>query len=59
MAEVLLLSGAGRFADPWHPFAQTSERLAGLLTELGHRVRNAHRTSRSASPTSTVSTCWC
>lgn len=41
MAEVLVLSGAGRFADPWHPFAQTSERLAGLLTELGHRVETS------------------
>ena len=41
MAEVLLLSGDGRFADPWHPFAETSERLAGLIDDLGHRVQTS------------------
>jgi hypothetical protein len=34
----LLLSGAGRYADPWHPFAETSEALAGLLREAGFGV---------------------
>lgn len=31
----LILSGAGRYADPWHPFAETSAALAGLLRESG------------------------
>ncbi len=30
--------GGGAFADPWHPFAATSERLADLLAVLGHHV---------------------
>jgi uncharacterized protein len=34
----LILSGGGEYRDPWHPFAATSERLAGLLTGLGHEV---------------------
>lgn len=34
----LLLSGAGRYADPWHPFAETSAALAGLLREAGFGV---------------------
>ncbi|WP_285240536.1 ThuA domain-containing protein [Pseudarthrobacter sp. MEB009] len=31
----LLLSGTGRYADPWHPFAETSAALADLLREAG------------------------
>ena len=34
----LILSGAGRYADPWHPFAETSGRLADILGEAGFRV---------------------
>jgi len=34
----LILSGGGAYADPWHPFAATSQRLAGILTALGHDV---------------------
>jgi uncharacterized protein len=34
----LILSGGGEYRDPWHPFAATSERLAGLLRTLGHEV---------------------
>lgn len=30
-----ILSGAGRYQDPWHPFARTSARLAELLDEAG------------------------
>jgi hypothetical protein len=30
-SKALLLSGVGRYADPWHPFAETSAALAGLL----------------------------
>lgn len=29
----LILSGAGRYADPWHPFAATSSRLAEVIAE--------------------------
>jgi type 1 glutamine amidotransferase len=38
MARSLVLSGGGEYSDPWHPFAATSERLAGLLRNLGHEV---------------------
>lgn len=38
MAEVMIISGAGPYADPWHPFAATSDRLAELITSAGHRV---------------------
>jgi uncharacterized protein len=38
MARSLILSGGGEYGDPWHPFAATSERLAGLLETLGHEV---------------------
>ena len=34
----LILSGAGAYADPWHCFSATSERLADLLAGLGHGV---------------------
>ena len=37
----LLLSGVGRYADPWHPFAATSAALAGLLGEAGFSVELA------------------
>jgi uncharacterized protein len=36
--KALLLSGVGRYADPWHPFAETSTALAGLLREAGYDV---------------------
>ena len=35
---VLLLGGVGRYTDPWHPFAETSAALAGLLREAGFGV---------------------
>jgi len=31
----VVLSGTGRFADAWHPFARTSARLAAVLREQG------------------------
>ncbi|MEW9871512.1 ThuA domain-containing protein [Arthrobacter sp. HS15c] len=37
----LLLSGTGRYADPWHPFAETSGALAGLVREAGFDVDTA------------------
>ncbi|HEY5784877.1 MAG TPA: ThuA domain-containing protein [Microlunatus sp.] len=39
MGEVVIISGAGDYADPWHPFAATSARLAELIASLGHRVQ--------------------
>ncbi|WP_253820902.1 ThuA domain-containing protein [Agromyces terreus] len=41
MADVVILSGAGRYADPWHPFAETSDALAGLASDAGLTVRVA------------------
>ena len=38
MAEVLIVSGAGDYGDPWHRFADTSQRLAEITAGLGHRV---------------------
>jgi len=38
MTSALILSGAGRYADPWHPFAQTSACLAEILTGCGITV---------------------
>ena len=38
MAEVLIISGAGRYSDPWHSFAETSQRLAKIICGLGHDV---------------------
>jgi len=38
MPRSLVLSGGGKFADPWHRFARTSARLADLLWSLGHQV---------------------
>ncbi|WP_367948730.1 ThuA domain-containing protein [Rathayibacter sp. VKM Ac-2857] len=34
----LVLSGAGRYADPWHPFAETTECIGGILRESGFTV---------------------
>ena len=38
MTDTLIISGAGDYADSWHPFAETSARLAELIGSLGHRV---------------------
>jgi type 1 glutamine amidotransferase len=38
VAEVLIISGAGDYSDPWHRFAETSRRLAEIVAELGHSV---------------------
>lgn len=37
----VILSGAGRFADPWHPFAETSERIRVILSGEGIDVEIA------------------
>lgn len=39
MASVLIVSGSGAYADRWHPFADTSARLAALIESRGHRVQ--------------------
>jgi type 1 glutamine amidotransferase len=31
----LVVSGSGRYADPWHPFPATSDALAEILTTAG------------------------
>jgi uncharacterized protein len=41
MPRTLILSGGGRWADPWHPFAATSARLAAIAEGLGHEVEIA------------------
>lgn len=38
VAEVLIISGAGHYSDPWHRFGETSLRLAEIITGLGHHV---------------------
>lgn len=34
----LILSGSGRYADPWHPFEETSAAIAGILEGRGFSV---------------------
>jgi len=34
-ARVRIVSGGGRYTDPWHPFAETSAAIASAATELG------------------------
>ncbi len=36
--QVLLLTGRGRYADPWHPFERTSARLRELLGPAGFDI---------------------
>jgi type 1 glutamine amidotransferase len=38
VAEVLIISGAGDYSDPWHRFDETSLRLAEIIAGLGHQV---------------------
>ena len=41
MPDAIILSGAGRYADPWHPFAETSAALAELVRDAGFTVQVA------------------
>ncbi len=41
--QIMILTGSGRFADPWHPFDGTSRRVADVLEQL-HEVRVTSRT---------------
>lgn len=36
--QAVIVSGSGSYRDPWHPFAGTSARLAGLLATAGFTV---------------------
>lgn len=38
MSRILIVSGGGRYADPWHPFAATSGRVQSVLLGVGHDV---------------------
>jgi type 1 glutamine amidotransferase len=51
----LVISGGGRFADPWHPFPETSAQLAAAIHERGWTVEvtddvEAALTALSADP---------
>lgn len=46
-APAMIISGAGCYADPWHPFAATSARLAEVIGSLGHRVSITEDVERS------------
>ncbi|KNC18524.1 hypothetical protein AC792_11710 [Arthrobacter sp. RIT-PI-e] len=35
MTRALFLSGGGRYADPWHPFPETSAEVTGILEAEG------------------------
>ncbi|KRC62330.1 hypothetical protein ASE14_00295 [Agromyces sp. Root81] len=41
MVEAIIISGTGRYGDPWHPFAETSAALAALVREAGFTVHVA------------------
>src|SRR5690625_3068438 len=43
VAKVLILSGGGRYADPWHPFEETSQLIAAELAGAGHEVEVSDR----------------
>ncbi len=45
--QALLLTGVGRYADPWHPFEQTSARLRGILTAAGYEVHEPRDVDRA------------
>ena len=38
MPEVLVVSGSGPYADQWHPFPETSRRLAEIIRGIGISV---------------------
>lgn len=37
-SRIRIIAGAGRYTDPWHPFAETSRCMAELLQDAGHHV---------------------
>jgi len=38
MPDAVIVSGGGHYADPWHPFAETSAALAAVVREAGFTV---------------------
>ena len=38
MASIRILSGHGRYTDPWHPFAESSSAIRDILRGAGYRV---------------------
>lgn len=36
MASIIILSGHGRYADPWHPFEESTSAIAETLQSWGH-----------------------
>lgn len=40
MARIRILTGGGRYGDPWHPFAKTSAAVVEALEGAGHDVTN-------------------
>ena len=41
MADALVISGGGAYADAWHQFTSTSARLAGIVEDAGYSVEVA------------------
>jgi uncharacterized protein len=39
MPDVILISGSGYYADPWHSFPATSGRIAAMIEGLGYAIR--------------------
>lgn len=37
-SRIRIISGSGRYTDPWHPFADTSRAIAEIARDLGHDV---------------------
>jgi type 1 glutamine amidotransferase len=50
----VILSGAGRYADPWHPFAETSAILAEIVAGEGFDVEIAENVDERLSDLSDV-----
>ena len=50
VARVLIFSGAGRYADPWHPFEETTAASHSLTREASELMRlvQAFRLSEEA-----------
>ncbi|QIK73406.1 ThuA domain-containing protein [Propioniciclava coleopterorum] len=44
MPRVLIFSGAGRYADPWHPFEETTAAIADVARGIGADVTINHST---------------
>jgi len=54
-ARTLILSGGGRFSDPWHPFELTSDELAQTASSLGLSVEISEDLEKRAADLSDVS----